>query len=469
MLFEKCRKSIGLLIDSRWFIAIQFIAAAVCMVFHATVPGLMLFSAEILLLLLFSDDTFAVLCPLIFVAIMVTDQYEHYYGLLKYSWLLILGFGALLFHLIYYRKPFVKGRFIWAYAAVSIVLLTGGIGVISKEEYFTGLSFYYMLGLGLAPFLVYVLLCSRLSVRRNYDFVGRMAEIGYAMAFLAVLLIVQYYVAHFRNWDGPFQPPEIPYRNFCTTVMLFGLPMPCYFVHRTRWHLLSIPLIYIVMLFSASRSALLFGTIELALCLFSVYKTDATRKKYYRRLAVILLVPLTAVVVISTFMLFIGQNGRLGSVGKHFINPQEDRVKFFIQGMRDFAKKPIFGYGLANMKNKDIFLGVEGSICFYHNAVIQVAASLGIIGVIAYAYQFILRVRFFWQIRHTWIVLMAVPFIGVLLISQTNPGIFAPLPTTLMLTMMFAALEFSHNGTAEPDLKTTDESEADDLCQTIAS
>ncbi len=441
MILEKGQLWAKRWINHRWFVPLQFVLAALFLCVGAAAPGCVVLSLELIVLLLLSDDLFAALCPMMAVIMLMTVYYDDYFRMMPYAWLIIPAVLALGVNLILYRKPFVRGKLLFPMAAVSVALLIGGIGVIPKNEYFCGTSFYYMLGLGIVPLVFYILLCARMSIRRAYDVVERIAEIGYSMALFSVLLIAWYYLGHLNEFSSGFKTPFIPYRNFCTTVMLFGLPMPCYFIRKNHWHLLSIPLIYVTMLFGASRSALIFGTVEIIFCFWYIYRTDVTSRKFYRRIGLIILIPLAAVSVGVVYMMFFSPSRRIGV--DEFIGANENRVRFYRQGVKDFLVHPLIGCGLANMKNKNIWQGVPGSLNFYHNAVIQAAASLGIVGLAAYGYQFVVRALLIWKNRHGRYALLAVPYMGMLLMSQTNPGIFAPLPMGLLLVLLFASLEFA--------------------------
>ncbi|MBQ4313281.1 MAG: O-antigen ligase family protein [Clostridia bacterium] len=446
-MISKCQGITRSYIESKWFIPSMAIPTAIMMcVGQSLIIGVVL-AAVAVWLLLFSDDTLAAICPAGLIIMAATEFYDNYYALLPYAWLLVFVLAALLVHIIAYRGKFTVGRFTWSLVAVSIATIVGGIGTISVQEYFSGVSLYYVIGLGVFLLLSYMLISSRMSRKRGYDIVGRFAELLYAMALLATLLIAMYYIEHLPELWGNFYTPFISHRNFCTTVMLFGLPMPCYFVKRNHLHLVSIAVIYLMMLIGGSRSALLFGTVEIAACLVYIYRRNPQHRKVYRKIALISAIPLTIACFFIVGKVFASAGGRFGD---GFIRPTEARTLFYPQAIRDFLEKPILGFGLGNMKNAYIYQGISGSIIFYHNAVLQTMASLGIVGCAAYLYQFVERVRMIIIKRHSSGALMAIAFVGVLLMSQTNPGLYCPLPTALLLVVMFAALEFDNSAAFEP-------------------
>jgi len=442
-MIDKCKKICQRVIESGWYIPTMCLLTAVSLCTGTSLIGAVILVAVSIFVLLFSEDTFSALCPILFTVMGLTAYYDDYYALLKYIWAVIPFAAALVVHIIAYRGKFVCGRFTWSLLAVSVALVTGGIGVISVEEYFSGVALYYVIGLGFALLLVYMLMCSRLSRIKGYDLVERFSALLYAMAILAALIIVLYYVRNWQSLMPDFKTPFISYRNFCTTVMLFGLPMCCLFVQKRPIHLLGMALIYFVMLVGGSRSALFFGTVELALCLCYIYiRSDAEKRRRYRKIALICAVPVLLVGAYLIYTIFIGESGRMS---EHFIRPTERRPRLYRQGVEDFLAEPILGYGIGNMKNAEIYLGVNGSIMFYHNSTLQVMASLGIVGCLAYGWQLFERIRMLWQKRATSAFLMFIPFIGIMLMSQTNPGSFCPLPTGLLLVMMFAVAEFENS------------------------
>lgn len=442
-MIKKCREATRNIIADSRFITVLLTITAVSMCTGLNLAGALLMAAATAWLLLFSDDTFAALCPVMFAVMGLTSYYSNYYELLRYWWMLIPVAAALVFHMIAYRgEGFVRGRFLLSLTAVSVSLFTGGIGAISAQEYFSGLSFYYMIGLGAGLVLVYVLMCSRLSRPREYDIVERFAALLYGLALLAALLIVLFYVKNWHKIMPDFKTPFISYRNFCTTMMLFGMPMCCLFVRRNSWHLVSFAAIYMVMLVGGSRSAMLFGSAEVLMCLGYCYLAHPEKRREYRRIALVMCLPAAMVCckLLDTF--FLGETGRFGT---HIIRPDEARPGFYRQGVLDFLARPVFGYGIGNMKNAGIYKGINGSIIFYHNSVLQVMASLGLVGCAAYLWQFVERLRMLWQKRSKDAFIMSISYIGIMLMSMTNPGLFCPMPTAVLLVIMFAVVEYENS------------------------
>ncbi len=441
-MIERLREMTCSVISGRWYIPSLCLLTALALCSGLNLAGGMALAFIAMWVLVFSDDTLSALCPVMFAVMSLTSFYTNYYALTEYAWVTVPFAAALLVHIFAYRGKFVRGQMFYSLAGVSIALIVGGIGVIPPEEYFSPIALYYMLGLGGALLVLYILLCSRFSRPRGYDIVERFAALLYGLALMAALIIVLFYV---RNWEKivpDFKTPFISYRNFCTTMMLFGLPMSCLFARRSAVHLLGMAFIYLMMLVGGSRSGLLFGSAELVMCLGYVYIRYPEKRADFRRLALIFALPAAVICGFVMYKLFFGAGGRFG---QHLIRPDEARPSFYRQGFIDFFAQPLLGYGIGNMKNIDIYEGVNGSISFYHNSILQVMGSLGIVGCAAYLFQFVERVRLLWSKRHKDAFIMTIAFIGILLMSQTNPGLFCPLPTAALLVIMFAVVEYDNS------------------------
>jgi hypothetical protein len=103
----------------------------------------------------------------------------------------------------------------------------------------------------------------------------------------------------------------------------------------------------------------------------------------------------------------------------------------------DFLSSPINGIGIANMQNSKIFLGVPGSMVWYHNYFAQIIGSMGLIGVLAYGWLLRDRFRFLKDLHMSGETMLALGYIGILMVSMTNPGEFCPLPNEYLIVILF--------------------------------
>ena len=67
---------------------------------------------------------------------------------------------------------------------------------------------------------------------------------------------------------------------------------------------------------------------------------------------------------------------------------------------------------------------------------------MGLVGVLAYGWMLFSRLKMLWIGRkRKRIAVFALSYIGIGLMSMTNPGIFCPFPEAGLLTLMFAIVE----------------------------
>ena len=129
-----------------------------------------------------------------------------------------------------------------------------------------------------------------------------------------------------------------------------------------------------------------------------------------------------------------------------FIKGTESRVSLLRRAAELFPQCPIFGHGLGYTGNTDIYSPVKGAMEWYHMMIPQVVAGLGIFGALAYLFQLFLRCRAAIQQikRHddrAVVMTLFMSYVGVLLMSQVNPGLFCPLPYSLLAVMIFALID----------------------------
>ena len=107
----------------------------------------------------------------------------------------------------------------------------------------------------------------------------------------------------------------------------------------------------------------------------------------------------------------------------------------------DFRTNPLFGVGIGNTGNSDLYSPVKGAMNWYHMWVAQVVGSLGILGILAYGYQLV--DRFILVIKnHKFIfITLFMSYIGLFLMSQVNPGEFCPAPYAMLAVTIFAFIE----------------------------
>lgn len=444
-LIDACQSVADRFWHSKLYFPVCFLMLAVFMAVGQPVIGGVLVMSTLIFLLLFCDDLLSILFPVVLLAMVGTEFYDELYSLLRFWWIGLLAAAALLVHIGAYARAPRNGGCMHGLVAVSVATLLGGLGFISREEYFSPTALYYSLGLGVVMLLIYLLLRSEADRPRDYDIAERMLQILYAGGLFTGFVVTLFYVRNFHEFVQSFATLYFEYRNFSATMLLISIPAAAYFAAHDRRHFASVAFMYLMMLMTGSRSGLIFGTAMLLLCLAFVYYCNPERRAVYRRAGLISLIPVIALLIAIVPRLFASR-----MVDGALISADDSRYTFFIQGLLDFVKNPLFGCGLGSMHNAPIFLGVEGSIVWYHNLIAQILGSMGLVGAVGYSWLFYDRVRLLWRKRSRTTMAFALSYFAMLLISMTNPGMFCPMPNALLMVAMFVVVERQPDTAAVP-------------------
>ena len=426
---------------NRYFYLFLFCLSAVIVVTEEQVRGAVLFVSIICLALVLCEDVLATTMPFLLLCVFVTPCYDSYDTFIQYLWMILPALAAVLFHFIVYRKPLQIGSTFWGLVAVSIALMLGGVGYIPATDYFRGGSLYYTGFLGIGMVVAYLLLKSQLCVKRDYDVMEKFLTILYVMGIFTCFMVFHHLSGH---WDTIRETKVIPDwqpSNNASTFLMIAMPCPFFFVSRNRAHLLAPFLIFGAMIASGSRSGLLLGAIELTICLLLAAYWDSPRRFLY----VCLTVGLIALVLWKREELL---HLSVNLSWENLISKDEARFKLLHRAQLAMDEWPIFGHGLGYRGNIDLYSPKRGGMEWYHMMIPQICGSMGVVGILAYSSQLILQVRsVFLPFRRLSMeerglrLTLAMCYGGLLIMSQVNPGIFCPLPYTLIGTMIFALLD----------------------------
>ncbi len=439
--FQKRQREADAFWNGKFYFPVLFLFTVIGLVLHINVAMMFFFIAVCIYFFIFSDDLMTIFLPLMMIFLLASTFFKDLSFLMDYFPFAVIPFAlAVVFQLVYYRRPYVKGRMLYPLIAVSAALIIGGAGVIPIEEYMLPINFYYMLGLGAFMIFIYCLSMSRLQNERKYDRVERLAKILYFSGIAAVFTVLVFCADNIetiiRKGSLIFYKP----RNFVSSVLLMTMPAACYYIkQKSNWHIFGMLFMYAGMVLTGSRSGLLFGTALLGICAVYIYVTNKESRRLYNRILLVSIIPIAYLIIKYVPSLY---SGRL--TNGHLIDPEETRVKFIMLGIEDFFAHPVLGIGLSNQKNIGIFPGIfPGCLVFYHNIIIQIPASLGLLGVGAFLWQFSERIKLALKTRKTQYFIFTLSYIGILMMSLTNPGIMCPFPETALLVVIFAMMEHS--------------------------
>lgn len=435
----------------RWYFAALLIVAAVCLLLDQQVLGVSIMAAADTWLLLFCPDALAAVCPFLMLFVFAGPEYDNLSVFLPCVPLAVLLILAAILHLCLCPEKIKVGRSGFGLVLMTLATALGGAGTISAKDYFRPMSIYYILGLGGGLLILYILFRSQLAREKDYSLRERFMAILYTLGLTTVSLVLAYYVHHFGEFIANRGVLDFACRNFCATMLLTTLCAPIYFARKSRWHLAVCGLYEVMLVLTGSRSAILFGGVLTLLCCIYLVRYGVVSRK------LMLILGTCAVAIVAVFGIkylpeFYGSR-LTDDPGGFLLGGNSKRFKLWSCGVHDFLRHPLLGVGLGNSCNAEVFLDASGGMTFYHNVALQAAGSMGVLGIIAYAWQLRNRIVLLRREKSAFTAAIAMSYLGMLMVSMTNPGIICPLPNAALMMVAFAVIEAATGDTALPITK----------------
>ncbi|NLL62732.1 MAG: O-antigen ligase family protein [Ruminococcaceae bacterium] len=421
------------------FGVILFIIAALIVIFNYTIPGSIYLGFLVCIIVVVCDDPLTAVYPLLLLSGFTIQNKNSYDEYIEYVWAIPIVLFAILFHIIVYRKKIEpkRGELLLPMSFVAFATILGGVGIMTPTEYFTRTNLFYMFTLGILPIVVYSYFSAVLGPGKNGEEPVdiRIAKIMTGCCGFLVFAIIEYYVENW--WNFIFDPNILPFqwRNNACTIMMLCLPFVFYLAREKHFGFISIAFLTMcAMILSGSRGGMVFGSIEFLILTIHQIIVD----KKHRKIMITIVIACVVVLIIIVPQL----RHYLRYTIERFTSSKENfrRLGLLKRSIEDFLANPITGRGLGYMGNRDLHASKQGTLCWYHSSIPQVLGSFGILGILAYGYQFIARIRFLSKKSSKLSEPIIFSFIGLELISLVNPGIFAPI-YLVVLTFLFVVLE----------------------------
>ena len=443
---EKLR---AFLLSERWM-AILFCLAGVFTSLSAYFPdkqyeviGTIVFAYIVGFCICISNDIMAGLAPFSLTSLVAIKCYDSFDVFMGYIWYMVPIVFLLLFHLIAYRRRLTtKGSQFKPILFVSIAILLGGIGFITAKEYFAPTSLYHMVGLGVGMLFLYAYFYSHLDAKRNYSLIDFVTKVMVLTGCFASFMVVSYYLININEVIDRSGLLYIQWRNNCSTVLMITIPFAFFLANKKSYATVFGFFFYFALLLTGSRGGMLFGSIEIVMCIVMYMLYDRRRKLAYAIICACILFGFLAFAPQITSFLGYTLDRLFSALNDFLVGEQNEvRVRHFARGIQDFLNHPIFGTGLGYMGNRDVHASKEFALCWYHCAPIQVAASFGLVGIGTYLYQFIKRNLLIWKKPTLFNMTIFLSYISLEMMSLVNPGVFCPIPYLLYVTLFMVLVE----------------------------
>lgn len=417
-------------LNSYFFYVFEFLMAVFFIYFRIEVYGVLIFVALISFILLVCDDVVPTTLPFLLLCTFATNCYNSFDTFIVYAIYAPVIFACVAFHFVVYKKTYSIGYSFKGVFAVSLALIIGGFGGYSLMEYAKGS--YYVLGLGAGMMVAYTLMKSEFSVKRNYDIKERFSVVMILMALLCITVMVfgKYYFKIYGLYYLGVRRQEFSSNNLATLLM-FAMPFPLYLAKKCSVWAIFTPIILGGIFYSTSRGGILFGCIEFIACV--VYWV-LQRDKNVRSIIVLGSVVIAIVVGISCWDLIFN---RLHDLLDIATVKQDTRYTMFFEAIENFKKRPLLGTGILDDSIAYGKNNAKGTMTWYHMMIPQIIGSMGLVGVVAYAYQIWGRVKLIFTKKNAWSLCLGISYLGILLMSQVNPGEFCPIPFELLTVLLF--------------------------------
>ena len=422
--------------NSYIFYIFQTLAACWFVWLEQEVLGAVVFVGLLSLILIVCDDILPTTLPFLLLCTFTTNCYDSFDTFMAYAIYAPVPIVSFIYHFIVYKKPYRSGPSVNGICLAGLAILLGGFGQFPFMDYVKGA--YYVLGLSVGMVGAYLLMKSQFAPYRPYDERTRFSVIMLMEGLLCVGMIA---IGYWKYYHGGNPLPDIyPLgfsRNNISTMLMFAMPFPLYLGIKKKGFEIFTPILFAAICLTTSRGGLIFGAIEFVFCcafwIFDVKKHLARLLRFS-----FCLVALTAVALSCGKIILDVIRDRL--IAEDVVT-NDARWRMIWEGFANFEKNPLVGTGILD---NSIFYGEfrkAGTMAWYHMMIPQIIGSMGLVGVVGYLGQFFGRAKLVFTKMDFWSLCLGVSYLGILLMSQVNPGEFCPLPFELLTVLLFILQE----------------------------
>ncbi len=394
--------------------------------------------------LLFADDVVPFTVNIFGAVLMIFDSNVDTF--LAMWWVFIpLGVALAVFVLRNVgKRKFRLGKMFFPQLAVTLALLTGGLGIIGKEAYLRALPTVMTLGVGvLAVYLLYVNFAKR---DENCDYGVMFAK---TLMYIGLAVCVELIVCIARSgvpaaaWNKTYWDVGWGNRNNIATYLLFTAPVTLYLAtkyKKTGWLYILISMFqYFCLIMTFSRGGILFGAIGGVFALaFLIWKAPS-RKGTLITLGVIAVV--VAIVVLIFREKIVDMFTSLLSRGTGL----SGRDILYDEAVELFRAHPLFGAGMGYMGSGPSPITTM-QMYLFHGTFYQVIACMGLVGVACYLYYYSKRLTIlFLGINRKFNLFVLAAWIGFEGYSLIDTGTMVPFPNMILVIVMTFMLEMMSN------------------------
>ena len=424
---------------SDWFTAILLVSAVGIVFGSAEIIGTVVFVLIFGVTMALTDDWMPLLQIIMFTTCFAIRCKNSFSTFLGYWWVVPIMVVLIVIHFVRFRAKFSKGMCFNGILATSIAVTLGGVGIITFKEYFFYTSIFNIFMLGFAMLIIYSFMSATLKARDEYSFGEKFSKMMVCVICLIAVCLFEEYFSNRKLLANGFEIIPFQWRNNGATILMLAMPFAFYLSAKDFGFFFVGIIDYVLILFTGSRGGMLFGVVELIICIVVMFILDKRHRP-----AIAAMIGVALVVTALTYRTWIDM---MSYTLLRLIDPDENsiRLQLISRGIEDFKANPLFGRGIGYMGNRDVHKSADFALCWYHCSPVQVFASFGICGIAAYGYLIYLRIKTLLRNFTFFNIIMFLSYIGLELMSLVNPGIFAPFPYLFLITLYFVMMERCNN------------------------
>jgi len=345
---------------------------------------------------------------------------------------------AIIFHFIYYKRKLVFGKYFLPMVAVAIAAALGGLffyDIVRTQNVVWGLIF------GVPYLLLYFLFSNYLDDNDKTDIIIFFAKI-IMWAGIVIMIQMTLFLVGKEDIMKEILSKNIKLgwgvTNMIANMFLFIIPFTLFLstkLKRGYIYIVITAFMYLYSIITLSRGGLAVLALMLPFYLYFTYKKSEDNNK--KNLLIIF--GIISIIVISIFIVFHNNIILIAQVMFQKGLSTSGRADLFSIGINSFLKNPLFGSGFAYLGPFD-----GKSFQWYHSTFFQIVASTGIIGIIAYGYQYFIKYKLILQNRSKFNLFVLLAFIGAEIYALMETATFMPSPFMIYFTLIIVIIEINN-------------------------
>lgn len=414
------------------------VALVTAILYYANLPllGLGFFAFFATVQLVFFRDLTAFM-PLPIFAVLVLRDFTVFNSIAPFI-VLLFPFLALVAHFIIYPiKKVYLGKVFFSFIAITIALLLGGICSPHNQRYVNGL----VTSLTVGPLLMfaYFLFANYFCPPDDFD-AGE--YFCFMLLCLGVTLFFETFVPTVREvtsfgWGST---------NTSATLLLLSIPAGWYLVLYKKNFILNFPLLllqYVALVLANSDACI--GIAFVITPIFLLVALTICKVPKNKKLILYTLITLVAIalIVCGCMLAFLDEVRTLIIERLSLMLDDGGRSKMYKTAVEEFLHYPLFGVG-QGYTNDEFRLTLTGVVTFnFHSTFFHVLATMGSVGLIAYTYYYISRIKVFTACNTPFGKFAFIMFVMLQSYGAVDTSEFNVVPIMMTLTLFMVVVEMT--------------------------